>query len=32
MLAVKQPWWLPLPAGAVTAFLLYRIHRAFAQS
>ncbi len=32
MLAVKQPFWLPLPAGAVTAFLLYRIHRAFAQS
>ena len=31
-LAVMQPWWLPLPAGAVTAFLLYRIHRAFAQS
>ncbi len=22
----------PMPAGAVTAFLLYRIHRAFAQS
>jgi hypothetical protein len=32
MLAIKQPFWLPLPAGAVTAFLLYRIHRAFAQS
>ncbi|HEV8383313.1 MAG TPA: hypothetical protein VGQ11_00470 [Candidatus Acidoferrales bacterium] len=32
MLAVKQPWWLPLPAGALTAWLLARIHRAFAQS
>jgi len=29
MLAVKQPFWLPLPAGALTAFLLYRVHRAF---
>ena len=28
-LAVKQPWWLPLPAGALTAWLLHRIHRAF---
>lgn len=32
MLAVQQPFWLPLPAGAVTAFLLYRVQRAFAQS
>jgi hypothetical protein len=32
MLAIKQPWWLPLPAGALTAWLLFRIHRAFAQS
>lgn len=31
MLAVKQPWWLPLPAGALTAWLLFRIHRAFAS-
>ena len=29
MLAVKQPWWLPLPAGALTAWLLFRIDRAF---
>ena len=29
MLAVKQPFWLPLPAGALTAWLLSRIHRAF---
>ncbi len=29
MLAIKQPWWLPLPAGALTAWLLFRIHRAF---
>lgn len=29
MLAVKQPFWLPLPAGAITAWLLFRIHRAF---
>jgi hypothetical protein len=28
-LAIKSPWWLPLPAGALTAWLLYRIHRAF---
>ncbi len=29
MLAAKQPFWLPLPAGALTAWLLFRIHRAF---
>jgi hypothetical protein len=29
MLAIKQPLMLPLPAGALTAFLLYRVHRAF---
>ena len=29
MMAIKQPWWLPLPAGALTAWLLFRIHRAF---
>lgn len=29
MLAVKQPWWLPLPAGALTAWLLFSIHHAF---
>ncbi|MCL4522332.1 MAG: hypothetical protein M1453_14710 [Acidobacteria bacterium] len=29
MLAIKQPWWLPLPAGALTAWLLLRTHRAF---
>jgi len=29
MLAIKQPWWLPLPAGALTAWLLFRIHSAF---
>ena len=29
LFAAKQPWWLPLPAGAVTAWLLARIHRAF---
>jgi hypothetical protein len=28
-LAIKQPWWLPFPAGALTASLLFRIHRAF---
>ncbi len=29
MLAILQPFWLPLPAGTATAFLLYRVHRAF---
>jgi hypothetical protein len=31
MLAAKQPFWLPLPAGALTAWLLFRIHRAFEE-
>jgi hypothetical protein len=29
MLAVKQAFWLPLPAGAFTAWLLFRVHSAF---
>jgi hypothetical protein len=29
MLAVKKPFWLPLLAGAFTAWLLFRIHSAF---
>ena len=29
MLAFRQPFWLPLPAGALTAWLLFRIQRTF---
>jgi hypothetical protein len=30
MTVLEAGWWLPIPAGAVTAYLLCRVQRAFA--
>lgn len=29
-MVVNSSWWLAVPAGAATAWVLYRVHRAFA--
>ncbi len=31
MYVAQQPFWIPLPAAAATAWVLYRVHRAFEE-
>jgi hypothetical protein len=31
MFAVQQPLWIPLPAAVATAWVLFSVHRAFAE-
>lgn len=31
MYVAQQPLWIPLPAAAATAWVLYRVHRAFEE-